>query len=248
MKSIKILDIPIHSLSFQQALDALAEFIASQQPHQITTVNPEFILEAQHNPEFRKILQGADLSLADGAGIMWAARYQGRPLLEKIPGADLTYELARLAAGQGWSIYLVGGGEGIAVRAAEQLQHNYPKLKIVGAESGITKRPSGQLFDQTEVDQLISRIRKAKPDILLVAFGAPKQELFINRYKKELGVPVMIGVGGTFDYLAGRVSRAPEGWRQFNLEWLWRLLQQPKRLRRIFKAVIVFPMKVIFSK
>jgi N-acetylglucosaminyldiphosphoundecaprenol N-acetyl-beta-D-mannosaminyltransferase len=237
MKSVKVLSIPIHATSKAEAISKIAGFIASKKPHQVTTVNNEFVLEAQSNGDFLKILQSADLSLADSTGVVWAARRQGAQL-ERIPGADLVNELAK----QGWSMYLVGGADGVAEKAAQTLTKTYD-TKIVGAEVGL--RP-GDNPEKTEA--LIKRINTAKPDVLLVAFGAPKQDLFIFEHKAELNVPVMIGVGGTLDFLAGKVSRAPQFIRSIGLEWLWRLIQQPSRLPRIWRALIIFPFRVLIVK
>lgn len=240
MKSVDILGIPIHAVTETEALEKIAAYIASRKPHQVTTVNGEFVLTAQNNPTFKKVLKGADLSLADTTNITWAARYLGHPLPERIPGADITLALAQLAAKTGWSLYLVGGQGDVAKLAAERLVARYPKLKIAGAEEGITPHS-----DQATVETLVKRIATAKPDILLVAFGAPKQDLFIAEHKKELGVPVMIGVGGTLDFLSGRIPRAPLFLRRLGFEWLWRLLMEPRRFKRIIDALIIFPYTII---
>lgn len=243
MKSVEILGVPVHSVSWQEAVDKIASFIESGKPHQVTTVNSEFVMTAQTNTKFMKALQSADLSLADSSGITWAARYHGHPLPDRIPGADLVNEMAQLGSEKGWKFYLVGAMNGVAQAAAETLKQRYPNLKIVGAEVGIEPGATNE-----EVSSLVSRINKAKPDILLVAFGAPKQDLFIYEHKKELGVPVMIGVGGTFDFLAGRIKRAPKLFRVLGIEFAWRLLMEPARWRRIANATIIFPLRVLTSR
>ncbi len=250
MKRVSILGIPIDPLSVEEALEQIESFVDSDQPHQITTVNPEFIIEAQQDKEFRSILQAADLSLADGSGIVWAGRYLGDRIPERIAGSDLVVEIAKLAQDRDWKIYLLGGGPGVAELAARALEKRFPSLLIVGCEEGLPYRAdlSKDQFDEKEAMAAIKRINQVNPDILYVAFGAPKQELFIARYKEQLKVPVMIGVGGTFDFLAGRIKRAPKLFRSLWLEWLWRLIMEPKRWRRIFKAVIVFPYLVITKK
>lgn len=248
MKSVKILSIPLHAVSRQEALVSLADFIASGKSHQVTTVNSEFIMIAQSDAAFRTVLQEADLSLADSSGVMWAARFTGHYLPERIPGADLIHDIAAMGAERKWKLYLVGAAKGVAERAGAVLEKMHPGVVVVGAEAGLLYRPNAKtMFDETEVAELAGRIRKAKPDVLLVAFGAPKQDLFIAKYKKELGVPVMVGVGGSFDFLAGKVKRAPAIWRKLWLEWLWRLFQEPKRFKRIWTAVVLFPLRVIFA-
>lgn len=243
MNSVKIMSVPVHQVTRIEALARINEFIRSKQPHLVTTVNNEFILEARRNPQFLEALQSSDLSLADSTGVVWASRrFKGR-LPERVAGADLVDDLVKLAADQGWSIFLVGGADGVAQKAKTKLIQRLPAIKIVGAEIGL-KPGDGK----AKAEALVSRIKKAKPDILLVAFGAPKQELFINRYKKALGVPVMIGVGGTLDFIAGRIKRAPKIVRKLGLEWLWRLILQPSRLPRIWRAVIVFPIRVAIGR
>lgn len=246
MDAVKILGVPVHTVTRLEALDKIAEYIKTGKPHQVTTVNPEFVMTAQKNAEFRLALEHADLSLADGSGVMWAARYLNHYLPERIPGADLVNDIMARAEADGWRIYLIGGRAGVAEKSAARLQEKYPQLHIVGAEIGLSYRASQKkLFNEKEADEIVDRIRKARPDVLLVAFGAPKQDLFIFRYKKELGVPVMIGVGGTFDFMAGKVRRAPRWMSRLSLEWLWRLLQQPSRYSRIWTAVISFPLRVM---
>ncbi len=245
-KRVTILGVPLDNLTIEEALERLTAMIESGQPHQIVTVNPEFILEAEQNPEFAQVLTKADLSLADGVGVTWAARFLDQPLLERIPGADLVNLMAQTADQKGWRLYLLGAGQAIAKTAAEHLKKAYPNLQIVGAEPGIVYNPAAP--EQPGLEELIKRINKAQADILLVAFGAPKQDLFIARHKTELKVPVMIGVGGTLDYLAGRIERAPKQWRQLGLEWLWRLVQEPSRFKRIWRAVAGFPIRIIVAR
>ena len=245
MKTITILDIPIHSITQAEALQQIELFIQSNKPHQIVTVNPEFIIEAQQNHAFKNILLQADLAVADGSGLIWAARYTKQSLSNRITGVDLTSAVASLAAEKQYKLYLLGGVDPVAREAARALKSQYPHLSIVGAEAGLAYQPDNE--DTEQIQSLIDHIRKVKPDILLVAFGAPKQDIFIAKHKEELQVSVMMGVGGTFDFLAGRVKRAPQLFQALWLEWLWRLGQEPKRFKRIWRAVIIFPLQVIFS-
>ncbi len=248
MKRIKILGIPVDPLNRAEVLEKLTGFIAIGQPHQVATVNAEFIVEAQKNREFRDILTKSDLSLVDGSGVVFAAQYLGYGDIPRVPGADLAQDLIGLAAERQWPVYVIGGGEGVAQKAVSQLKEWAPDVVIAGAEPGLSYREgqSADQFDEGEVAALVERITKASPKILLVGFGAPRQELFIARYAKQLKVPVMIGVGGTLDFWSGRVERAPEWMRGLSLEWLWRVYREPKRLKRIVRAVVVFPLLVLF--
>ncbi len=247
MTTVRILDVPIHRLTKQQVLEKIEAYIGSGQPHQIATVNNEFIVEAQHNHLFKEVLTLADIAIADSTGVVLAAKLQGVTLV-RIPGADLVQDLARHATQKDYSLYLLGGANGVAQTAAKKLTEKFPGLKIVGAEEGVTDKVDVlSKPPQEQVGLIIERIRQAKPDILLVAFGAPKQDLFIEAHKAELGVPVMMGVGGTLDFLAGKAKRAPKLLRSLGLEWLWRLIREPKRFKRIWRALVIFPLMVIFK-
>ncbi len=273
MKRIKVLNIPINPLTKKQVAKQIGVLLNSGLANQIATVNPEFIVEANKNPKFKKVLKNTQLNVADGVGIKFSATLNNaynfnwqpaktifgflqfsflliafifyRPLFKKpvpevITGVDLTYFLMGLANSKGLKIYLAGGASGIASMASNNLKNLFPSLQIVGAEEGL---PFGQLTRSEKkvlTTQLIKRIKDAKPHILLVAFGAPKQDLFIDKYKYELGVPIMMGVGGTFDFIAGKIKRAPKPVRIIGMEWFWRLLKEPKRLPRIYRATVVF--------
>lgn len=225
-KLIVIAGIPLDDLNMEQALDRLGEFIASGRPHQVATVNADFIVHAWDDPELRHILQNADLLTADGMPLVWGARLLGVPLEGRVTGADMVPALAGRAAQKGWRLYFLGARPGVAARAAEILTARHPTLQVAGIHSP----PQSTLFEM-EPD-LIERIRQARPDVLLVAFGNPKQEKWIYMHLHDLGVPVCIGVGGTFDFIAGEVRRAPPWMQRSGLEWLYRLLQEPRRMWR----------------
>ncbi len=227
---VKILNVKVCKVTKQDVLTLIENYIKIRGPHQIVTVNPEFIVCAQKDKEFAKVLNGADLALADGYGVILASRLLKKPLPERIIGTDLIYQIAPLACQKGWRIFLLGGEEGIAFKTYKILKKNYPKIKIVG-------QVPGDPHDLT----IIKQIKKAKPDILYVAWGAPKQDKWIAKFKQSLGVPVMMGVGGAFDYISGKVPRAPIFIRKIGMEWFYRLIIQPWRWKRIFIAVFVFP-------
>ncbi len=231
---VKILNIKICKVTNQDVLILIENYIKSRKPHQIVTVNPEFIVGAQKDREFAQVLNGADLAVADGYGIILACKLLKKTLPERISGTELIYQIAPLACQKGWRIFLLGGKEGIASKTYQILKKNYPKIKIVG-------QVAGNPHDLT----IIQQIKKAKPDILYVAWGAPKQDKWIAKFKQSLGVPVMMGVGGAFDYISKQVPRAPEWMRKAGLEWLYRLIRQPWRWRRIYTAVIKFPIAIL---
>lgn len=221
IERVKILGVGVNKINFNQTLRLVEEFIKSKKPHQIVTVNPEFIITALHDKEFREILNKSDLAVPDGIGVILASKILGKPLMERVTGSDLVPAIAKLASKKGYSIYFLGGKPGVAKKTASILKKKYPGLRIAGTESG------------TPYDlKIIEHIRRKKPDVLFVAFGHPKQEKWIYKYKQRLNVPVSIGVGGAFDFITGIVPRAPLFIQKAGLEWLFRLIKQPWRIKR----------------
>jgi N-acetylglucosaminyldiphosphoundecaprenol N-acetyl-beta-D-mannosaminyltransferase len=221
---VRILGVRVDALTYAGLLERIEAFIAAGTPHQIATVNPEFVMEARRNPAFAAALENADLCLADGIGLLWAARRLGQGLPERVTGSDGVPLIAQRAAERGWRLYLLGAGPGVAQRTAGILQARCPGLEVAGVNAGTPA--------DADAAGIIARIREAQPDILFVAYGAPKQDLWIGKHREALGVPVMMGVGGSFDFIAGVQKRAPRWVQRLNLEWLFRLLSQPWRWRR----------------
>jgi N-acetylglucosaminyldiphosphoundecaprenol N-acetyl-beta-D-mannosaminyltransferase len=235
--AVEILGLPIHAVTMEQTLAWIETAIAARVPRQVCTANPEFVMTAQRDPDFRRVLREADLVLPDGVGLLWAARRLGRALPERVAGSDLIYRAAEAGARLGWRIYYLGAAEGVAQAAADKMQALYPGLAVAGAYSG---RPA-----PAEEEALAARVAAARPDLLLVAFGAPAQDKWIARNKTRLGVPVSMGVGGAFDFVAGVAQRAPRWAQRLGVEWLHRLWRQPWRARRIYTAVVAFPLAVL---
>lgn len=220
---IKILGIPVHPVTYESTLDLFGEWIASGQPHQVCTANPEFVMQALRQPNFAAVLRSAALCLPDGVGLLWAGRRIGQTLPERVAGSSMLYRLAERASQHGWRIFLLGAAEGVAAQTAERLTTLYPGVQFVGTYAG----------SPAESTHIVQLVRTAQPDILLVAFGAPKQDLWLAQYFFELQVPVMMGVGGSFDFVAGVTQRAPLWMQNLGLEWLHRLIRQPWRWRRM---------------
>ena len=236
-----ILGIKVHALTTDLTLALIKEFIASGRPHQLVTVNPEFVIEAQHDAEFQRILNAAALALPDGIGLLMAARFLGTTSLpERVPGSDLVVRLAELSHQKGYRLYFLGAREGVAEKAAAVLKVHYPNLQVIGCYAG---SPG---LDENEA--IVQRILSVRPDILLVAYGAPRQDKWVARNLDRLSVPVCMGVGGSFDFIAGVAARAPLWVQRLNLEWLHRLLMQPWRWRRIWNAVPRFSWLVLRSR
>lgn len=222
--ALRVLGIPIHDATYSETLDWIGLWIAEGEPHQIATVNPEFVMAARRDQDFCMVLEEASLCLPDGVGITLAARYQGHRLRERVAGVDLVEKLASRAAQKGWRLFLLGAGPGIAERTAEVLSSRNPGLKVCGTYGG------SPALDEEE--GIIQRVKDSRADILLVAYGAPAQDLWLARNLGRTGASVGIGIGGAFDYLTGVAQRAPEWVRRRGLEWLHRLLRQPWRWRR----------------
>jgi N-acetylglucosaminyldiphosphoundecaprenol N-acetyl-beta-D-mannosaminyltransferase len=190
----------------------------------IFSVNPEKIVAAQRRPELADCLRASELLVADGIGVVAALRLKGLPSAGRVPGSELMPELCALAAQRGYGVYLFGAREEINAKAAAELVRRYPGLRVVG-------RRNGYVAD-ADMNVLIEDVNTSGAKLLFVAIGSPSQEFWIQRHRSSLRVNALQGVGGTFDVIAGAVKRAPNAWRQLNLEWLYRLLSQPKRLLR----------------
>lgn len=220
-----ILGVPVHHVDYDEALALMERFIDSGRPHQVATVNPEFIMRACRDAEFLRILRQAALCLPDGVGVLWAGRVLGRPFRARVTGVDTTWRLMALAARRGYRVFLLGAAPGVAERAAQVMTAAYPGLRIVGTYAG---SPSP---DEDEAIGVV--VQAARPHILLVAYGAPAQDKWIARNQARLGVPLAMGVGGTFDFISGVSRRAPAAMRRVGLEWLHRLYCEPWRWRRM---------------
>jgi N-acetylglucosaminyldiphosphoundecaprenol N-acetyl-beta-D-mannosaminyltransferase len=193
------------------------------EPHHVVTVNPEFVMTARHSPAFAAVLDAADLALPDGIGILWAARLLGAPSAERVPGADLVPAVSGDLGAEGGGVFLLGAAPGVADAAGRRLESDFG-ARVVGTHVGSPR--------EAEAAEIIRAVRSAAPRALFVAFGSPGQDLWIHRHRGALAVPLMMGVGGTLDFLAGAKRRAPVAVRRLGLEWLWRLGREPWRWRR----------------
>jgi N-acetylglucosaminyldiphosphoundecaprenol N-acetyl-beta-D-mannosaminyltransferase len=261
-KKIEIADVKFDPVTYDLALEAINSFVSGENKHVIVTPNPEMVLDANKNEDFAQILNSASLSIPDGIGILWASYYLNLPdkktglgkffqifsslfniflfpkkirktFPERITGSDLFNKIIEKSQYKKWRIFLLGAGTGVGKKAIDNLLKKYPQAIFAGSYSGSPK---------TDEENEISKIINAtKPDILFVAYGSPAQELWINRNLDKLTtVKVAIGVGGAFDFAAGTVKRAPLLLQKIGLEWFWRLIQEPGRIKRIWKATYVF--------
>lgn len=223
---ISLLGIPFDNVTTAETVEHVAAMIESGQPHYLVTANVDFLIQAREDVELQRILIEAELVLCDGTPLLWASRGLGNPLPERVAGSDLVPQLMAAAAQKGHRVFLLGGGPDVAVQAAAKLQAQHPTLV-----TEVYSPPFSALLEM-ENAEILRRVTEAKPDILLVGFGCPKQEKWIAMHFRQLGVPVVIGVGATLDFLAERVKRAPMWMRKTGTEWLFRLAQEPRRLAR----------------
>jgi len=219
---INLLGINLDNLTFRQVLARLNQFLSGKKQHYIVFPYSEFIVRSQHNQEFKDLLNNADLSLCDGRGLFFGCKILNRPLKEQVAGVEL---VERLGEGITYPcrLFLVGAIDKVVKKTKEKLVENYPKnIKIVGAENGFQ-----------EMDKVINKINRSQANFIIVNLGSPRQEKWITENLKKMpDVKIAMGVGGAFDFLSGHIKRAPRVWRQKGLEWLWRLIHQPWRLKR----------------
>ena len=261
-RRVEIVDVPIDNLTYEEVLEHIDGFIKNDRKVYIVTANPEMVLNASKDEEFLEVLRSAEIVTPDGIGILWAANYLSKPppkrkirryfqlygslfsilfspkrlrspLKERVTGTDLLKKIVGLSEKKAWQIFLLGASPGIAKKVIQKFSKIYPKAKFAGHFAG-----SPEADDEDEICELINQ---AKPDILFVAYGSPKQEFWIHHNLFKLNsVKVAIGVGGAFDFYAGKLKRAPKWMQKIGLEWLFRLIRQPKRIFRIWNATVRF--------
>jgi N-acetylglucosaminyldiphosphoundecaprenol N-acetyl-beta-D-mannosaminyltransferase len=224
-EKVVVLGVRVDNVTSEDVLHFVRIRVEEHLPAQIATVNAEFIMIAQSNPEFARALSQADLATPDSAGVLWAMRLQGVRGRARVGGSDLIWSMSEQAARLGHRIFFLGGEAGVAARASGRLRDSYPRLEVAGTHEGSPQR--------VEEQGIVDLIRHSAADILLVAFGAPEQDVWIARNLERSGVSIAVGMGGSFDYVAGTAKRAPLWMQEHSLEWLWRLARQPWRWRRM---------------
>jgi N-acetylglucosaminyldiphosphoundecaprenol N-acetyl-beta-D-mannosaminyltransferase len=235
-----ILGCKVHLVNMAEAMQIVEQMIEDDQNgNQVVTLNAEIIYQTKKEIKLQNIINQANLVTADGIGTVWAARTLGYPQKERVSGIDLIHELCIMGATRGWKIYLLGAAPGVAKKAGQELKQSYPGLKVCGIWHGY--------FSLQDENEIIADINSKSPDILFVALGAPKQEYWINQKRDTLKVPVCMGVGGSFDVIAGIKKRAPKVFIALNLEWLYRLLTEPSRWKRQL-ALPAFVLAVLKQK
>ena len=224
-KTVVLLGVPFHDVTMAETLDEIDAIVADRTPRYLATANLDFAAQASTDVELQRILLDAHLVLCDGTPLIWASRWLGVPLRERVAGSDLTPKLAERAAARGHRLFFLGSDEAVLKLAQKTFEERYPGLQVCGVYSP----PYAKLLD-LDHDEIASRIQAAKPDIVLVALGAPKQEKWIYMHYRKLGAPLCIGIGASLDFVAGKFSRAPVWMQRTGLEWVHRLSQEPRRL------------------
>jgi N-acetylglucosaminyldiphosphoundecaprenol N-acetyl-beta-D-mannosaminyltransferase len=240
VKRVHILGIPIDPVTMDEAIDRVVEMLAGTAQHHVMTPNSEMLVEAHRHPAFKAVLQKSDLNLPDSAGVVWAARRQRQRMPERVSGVDFVEQLSKKLSVDN-PVLLLGGRNGVAENAAQKLRMKNEELRIAAVYEGSPR--------EEDASEIIRQVNASGAVLLLVAYGAPAQDLWIARHLSHMpNVRVAIGVGGTFDFLSGRIQRAPQWMQHIGLEWLWRLCKEPRRWKRIFRAAVVFPFYVLMQR
>lgn len=242
-KTINILGVKVACMTVNEVLEWIRVMVEQGKPRHVVTANAEVIYKAHIEPDFINLLKKADLITADGSGVVMGSKLLGRPVPERVTGIDLIQGLFNISEEKGWGLYFLGATSDVVEKAVLNTLSSHPKIKIVGYRDGY--------FSQEEIKEVVSNIHNTKPEILLVALGVPGQEEFIQSHMKDLNVPISIGVGGSFDVLAGEKSRAPVFMQDKGIEWLYRLYKEPWRYRRMLalpKFVLAVLSQKLFNK
>ena len=220
--------VTVDNISLNYALTKVQHWIKTERtPHIIVTPDALAALRSRTDEDYRRIVRGAGLVLPDGAGLIGALKLIGTPIQERIPGVEFTEHLCRRAAYEGWRVWMLGGAPGVAEAAADRLEEKFPGLTVVGTCDGF--------FKTEETDDICAAIRGAETDILFVGLGVPKQEYWLEEYLGRTGAVIGMGIGGSMDVISGRLTRAPKMWQKVGMEWLYRVIQEPWRWRRLTK-------------
>jgi len=234
-----ILGVGIDRVNYKQALDIFESLLKGDKLSLIITTNPEMVYSASKDQQMKALLESADLTMPDGIGLVIASKIAGQPFEERVTGIDFTRKALQRLAGLGGSVFFLGAKPGIAAKAAENLEKEIPGLKVAGTHDGY--------FKPEEEEAVVEEINASGANFLCLALGAPKQELFAQKYADKLNPKVAIGIGGSLDVWSGTLNRAPQFYIDHGIEWLYRLIQEPKRIGRMAKLPL-FLLKVIFSK
>lgn len=231
-EKVGIMGVQIDNIDFNEARKKIENYLKSDKLNVIYTPNPEIVMRAKEDESLVNMLNRADLVTADGIGLIYAAKINKVPLKERVTGFDMSMEMLKIANRDGLGIYLLGGAEGISKKASENIKKDYPNIKVLGNHSGFFKGSHTGNKDDKEELSILEEINRVKPDIIFVGMGFPRQEIWIDENRSRITGKVIIGNGGVMDILAGKVNRAPKVFQKLGLEWLYRLITNPSRIKR----------------
>ena len=226
---IEVLGVAFDNVTMEQAAEMGGKMLQEDRFHYVVTPNPEFILAAEKDESFRKVINAADLVIPDGIGVIYSAKILGTPLTERVPGIEFSAKMLEKLNEMGGRLFLLGAKPGVAEKAGENICAQYPNIVLCGTQDGYFK----------DEEDVILKVAAARPDLLFVCLGAPKQEKWMARWGKHTGAKMAIGLGGCLDVYAGNVERAPEAWQKAGMEWAYRLKKEPKRITRMAKLPLV---------
>ena len=246
MPRIKFMNTEIDNLTMQETLQAIDQLIQEDKSAYVVTPNVDHIVQLETNKELQAVYENAALILTDGKPLMWIANWYGTPIKEKISGSDLFPVLCDMANKKEYKMFFLGAAEGVAAKAADKLEQRFKGLQVAGTYSS----PIGFENDLEELEKIKNIIKTAKPDILIVGLGCPKQEKFMYHHCKELGVPISLGLGASLDFEAGNIKRAPRWMSDHGLEWLFRITQDPKRMvkRYLVDDIKIFRLAIKYRR
>lgn len=247
MDSISIFGVKIDNINFEEASSNIEAYLEGNRLRAIYTPNPEIVMKAREDKEYVDLLNRGDMVTADGIGIVYAGKLNKKPLKGRVTGYDMSIKMLEIANEKAYSLYLLGGKDGVTKIASENILKDYPNIKIAGYHHGYFQGPhTGDQETETSLN-VIEDINSSKPDIIFVGLGFPKQEKWIDINRDKIYGKIAIGNGGVMDILAGNMTRAPEIWQKIGMEWLYRLIKEPSRIKR---QVIIpkFLLEVIFRR
>ena len=247
MEKISIFGVDIYNTTLEDTIEVLKGYLKGDSLKKIYTPNTEIVMAAKDDGDLRDLLNRGDLVIPDGIGLIYGSKIQGKPLKERVTGFDTSMELLKLANENSYSIYLLGCKDGVAKQAAENIKKDYPNIKITGYHHGYFKGCHMGIEDSEEELKIIEEINESAPDIIFVGLGFPNQEIWIDSNADRLNSKVIIGNGGVMDVLAGNAKRAPEIYQKLGLEWLYRLIKEPSRIKRQL-VLPKFMLTVIFNR
>lgn len=247
METIEIFGVKVHNTTLEEATRTIESYLRGEKLNIIYTPNTEIVMVAKDDNKLKELLNNGNLITADGIGLIYGSRIKKRPLQERVTGFDMSINMLKIANANNYSLYLLGGKDGIAKNAAENIKKDYPNIKIAGYHHGYFKGShTGDVSSQDEKN-IVNEISSVNPDIIFVGLGFPRQEIWIDSNKDKIKARVIIGNGGVMDILSGNAKRAPEIYQRLGLEWFYRLVRDPSRIKRQM-VLPKFMFKVIFGK